>query len=124
MQEKPLQKLNEKEYNAVKMLQTLKVRRSHALVIVALAGRKELKSFEIEKVTGLCQPEVSNTMRHLRKMDWVSVQKDPFVEQKGRPYNIYQLKYPLKTIIKTLERQILREQHENLKIIERLKERI
>lgn len=122
MQEEPLQKLNEKEYNVVKMLQTLKVRRSHALVIVALAGRKELKSFEIEKVTGLCQPEVSNTMRCLRKMDWVSVQKNPFVEQKGRPYNLYQLKHPLNTIIRTLEKQILREQHENLKIIAKLKE--
>jgi|GEM_PF-4179095 len=102
MQEEPLQKLNEKEYNVVKILQTIKVRRSHALVIVALAGRKELKSSEIEKVTGLCQPEVSNTMRDLRKMDWVSVQKDPFVEQKGRPHNLYKLKYPLKQSSKHL----------------------
>jgi predicted transcriptional regulator len=122
MQEKSLQKLNEKEYNIIKMLQTLKVKRSHALVIVALAGRKELKSFEIEEVTGLCQPEVSNTMRNLREKDWVSVQHDPFIEQKGRPYNLYQLQYPLKTIIKKLEKRILQEQQETFETITKLKE--
>jgi len=83
-----------------------------------------MKSFEIEKVTGLCQPEVSNAMSHLMKKDWISVQQDPFVEQKGRPYNLYQLKYPLKAIIKALEKQILQEQQETFKIITRLKERI
>jgi predicted transcriptional regulator len=122
MQGKSLQKLTEKEYNVVKMLQNLKVKRSHALVIVALAGRKELKSFEIETVTGLCQPDVSNTIRNLRQKDWVNVQQSPFTEKKGRPHNLYQLKYPLKIIIEKLEKQILQEQQETLRIITKLKE--
>ncbi len=40
MQEETLQKMNEKEYDIVKMLQTLKVKKSHSLVIVALASGK------------------------------------------------------------------------------------
>jgi predicted transcriptional regulator len=122
MQDKSLQKLNKKEYNIVKMLQNLKVKKSHALVIVALADRRELKSFEIEEVTGLCQPDVSNTMHNLRKKDWVSVQQSPFTEKKGRPHNLYQLKYPLKTIIEKLEKQFLQEQQETFRIITKLKE--
>jgi predicted transcriptional regulator len=59
---------------------------------------------EIEKRTGLRQPEVSVAMRYLNEHDWINV-KEEKKTGRGRPYRIYSLKVRFNDIIDYFEKE-------------------
>jgi predicted transcriptional regulator len=78
-------------------------------------------SIDLERGTGLRQPEVSIAMRQLNPFDWIdeSEEKKP---GKGRPNKVYSLKVGFKDIITHLEKQQKKEIDDGMASIKRLKE--
>jgi predicted transcriptional regulator len=77
-------------------------------------------SIELQKGTGLSQPEISLAMRELKPLDWVdeSEEKKP---DRGRPNNVYSLKVEFKDIITNLETKKKKELEDAMAACERLK---
>ncbi len=77
-------------------------------------------SIELERVTGLRQPEVSIAMKELNPLDWIdeSEEKKP---GKGRPNKVYSLKVGFKDIIAQLEKQQKKAIDDAMASIKRLK---
>jgi predicted transcriptional regulator len=78
-------------------------------------------SIDLERGTGLRQPEVSIAMRQLNPFDWIdeSEEKKP---GKGRPNKVYSLKVRFKDIIAHIEKEQKKTADEAQVNIERLKE--
>lgn len=78
-------------------------------------------SVDLERGTGLRQPEVSIAMRQLNPFEWIdeSEEKKP---GKGRPNKVYSLKIRFKDIIAHLEKEQKKVADEAQVNIERLKE--
>jgi predicted transcriptional regulator len=78
-------------------------------------------SVDLERGTGLRQPEVSIAMRQLDPFDWIeeNEEKKP---GKGRPNKVYSLKVRFKDIIAHLEKQQKKEIDDEMASIKRLKE--
>jgi predicted transcriptional regulator len=78
-------------------------------------------SVDLERGTGLRQPEVSIAMRQLNPFDWIeeNEEKKP---GKGRPNKVYSLKVGFKDIIAHLEKQQKKEIDDGMASIKRLKE--
>jgi len=90
--------------------------------LVFIARREETTSVEIEKATGLRQPEVSIAMQELRRRRWVE-KKDIKKEGKGRPVHSYRLSVPFPEIIDSvcgMETERIRRMEENLKRLRQL----
>ncbi len=71
--------------------------------LVFLAKRDETTSVEIEKATGLRQPEVSIAMQELRRRKWVE-KRDIKKEGKGRPVHSYRLSISWSEILGQVDR--------------------
>jgi predicted transcriptional regulator len=78
-------------------------------------------SIDLERGTGLRQPEVSIAMRQLDPFDWIdeSEEKKP---GKGRPNKVYSLKVRFKDIIAHLEKEQKKTIDDGMASIKRLKE--
>ena len=72
-----------------------------AKALVFIAKRSETTSVEIEKATGLRQPEVSIAMQELRRRRWVE-KREIKKEGKGRPVHSYKLSVPFSEIVGTI----------------------
>ena len=72
--------------------------------LVFLSTRDETASVEIEKATGLRQPEVSIAMQELRRRRWVD-KRDIKKEGKGRPVHSYRLSLPWSEILAHIDRE-------------------
>ena len=114
---------DEKDEEIADALTSLGMSRPIAKTLSYLKDLKEATSVELERVTGLRQPEVSIAMRDLKERDWISEreQKKP---GKGRPFKIYSLKLSFKEIIAYFEKQKMKEFNEIQSNIERLKDSI
>jgi predicted transcriptional regulator len=66
---------------------------------------QETTSVEIERATGLRQPEVSISMQWLEKKQWI-IKRDIKKEGKGRPVFGYRLSKPFKEIIEDIEKDL------------------
>ncbi|HKZ98502.1 MAG TPA: ArsR family transcriptional regulator [Thermoplasmata archaeon] len=75
-----------------------------AKTLVFLSKREETTSVEIEKATGLRQPEVSIAMQELRRRKWVD-KRDLKKEGKGRPVHSYRLSVSWSEIIGQVDRE-------------------
>ncbi|MFQ5911177.1 MAG: ArsR family transcriptional regulator [Thermoplasmata archaeon] len=75
-----------------------------AKTLVFLSKRDETTSVQIEKATGLRQPEVSLAMQELRRRGWVA-KRDIKKEGKGRPVHAYHLTKPFSKIITLIKRE-------------------
>src|SRR3989442_11642060 len=75
-----------------------------AKALVFLATREETSSVEIEKATGLRQPEVSIAMQELRRRKWVD-KRDMKKEGKGRPVHSYRLSVSWSEILAHIDRE-------------------
>ncbi len=64
----------------------------------------EATSSDLERITGLRQPEVSIAMKQLKEYDWIN-EKEEKKPGKGRPYRIYSLKVKFNDIITQIEKQ-------------------
>jgi predicted transcriptional regulator len=93
---------DENDFAFIEALQGLGVRRNVATLITYLKGINECTSREIEKATGLRQPEVSIAIQALREKGWVA-ERELKSEGKGRPMKIYVLKLTIDDIIKFYE---------------------
>ncbi|MFQ6107266.1 MAG: ArsR family transcriptional regulator [Thermoplasmata archaeon] len=78
--------------------------RNLAKTLVFLSKRDETTSVQIEKATGLRQPEVSLAMQELRRRGWVA-KRDIKKEGKGRPVHAYHLAKPFNKIIATIKKE-------------------
>ncbi len=87
------------------------------LALILTAG--EVRSVDIERATGLRQPEVSIAVKYLRNRGWVS-KKDIKKEGKGRPVHIYSLAVSpseLYEIIRAEEEGKIAEIKNNLRVL-------
>ena len=75
-----------------------------AKTLVILSKRDETTSVQVEKATGLRQPEVSLAMQELRRRGWVT-KRDIKKEGKGRPVHAYRLSKSLSGIVSTIKSQ-------------------
>ncbi|UCD91822.1 MAG: ArsR family transcriptional regulator [Methanobacteriota archaeon] len=96
-------KLVTKDHTLVDLLIEAGVPKNIAKTLVCLTKKEETTSVEIEKATGLRQPEVSIAMQNLRKRKWVE-KRDIKKEGKGRPVHSYQLSLSLEEIVNVLEK--------------------
>ncbi|MFQ5884800.1 MAG: ArsR family transcriptional regulator [Thermoplasmata archaeon] len=96
-------KLVAKDYTLVDLLIEAGVPKNIAKTLVCLTKKEETTSVEIEKVTGLRQPEVSIAMQDLRRRKWVE-KRDIKKEGKGRPVHAYQLSLSSGEIVNVLEK--------------------
>jgi len=105
--------LSKKQKELAEGLVQTGMRKNTAKTLAFIAGVDETKSTEIQKATGLKQPEVSISIQELRKRDWVT-KRDIKKKGKGRPVHGYSLAMDLTEIITELEK----EESEKIKGIE------
>lgn len=104
MREMVFQVFTEKEKAIISLLNAIGISRRHSLVLVFLAGAKEVSSRDIERGTDLRQPEVSLVMKDLVKRGWVLFRADTIV-CKGRPVRFYRLAIPFENVLMAIEEE-------------------
>ncbi len=114
---------DEKDEEIADVLTSLGLSRPIAKTLSYLKDLKEATSVELERVTGLRQPEVSIAMRDLKERDWI-LEREQKKPGKGRPFKIYSLKLSFKEIIAYFEKQKMKEFNEIQSDIKRLKDSI
>jgi predicted transcriptional regulator len=99
-----VRQLDEKDEEIADVLISLGMSRHAARTLTYLQNVDEATSVEIEKGTGLRQPEVSIAAKDLEERGWINrlEEKKP---GKGRPHKIYSLKIKFDDIIAQLEEQ-------------------
>src|SRR5688572_7508814 len=97
-------RLSRRDENLVDLLIETGLSRNIAKTLVFLSTREETTSVEIEKATGLRQPEVSIAMQELRRRKWVE-KRDIKKEGKGRPVHSYRLAFPFDDIVDEIARE-------------------
>ncbi len=115
-----INRLNEKNEEIVDALMSLGMSRHIARALSYLQHVNETTSVELERGTGLRQPEVSIAMKELNKLDWINKREEKR-PGKGRPYRIYSLKIGFNEIVAHLEAQKKKAVDETLLKLERLK---
>jgi predicted transcriptional regulator len=114
-------RLTRRDVQMVDMLMRTGMSKNIARTLVFLAKKDETTSVEIEKATGLRQPEVSIAMQELRRRKWVH-KRDVKKEGKGRPVHAYRLAVPLKSIVERIakvERQKIVQIEDNIRRMKR-----
>lgn len=96
-------KLVGKDHTFINLLIKAGLSKNVSKTLVCLTKKTETTSVEIEKATGLRQPEVSIAMQDLRNRNWVE-KRDIKKEGKGRPVHAYKLSLSLDDIIDVLEK--------------------
>ncbi len=97
-------RLSRRDETLVELLVETGLSKNVAKTLVFLSKREETTSVEIEKATGLRQPEVSIAMQELRRRKWVD-KRDIKKEGKGRPVHAYHLSVPWPEIVGQLDRE-------------------
>ncbi|MCK5291718.1 MAG: ArsR family transcriptional regulator [Thermoplasmata archaeon] len=96
-------KLVGKDHTFINLLIKASLSKNVSKTLVCLTKKTETTSVEIEKATGLRQPEVSIAMQDLRNRNWVE-KRDIKKEGKGRPVHAYKLSLSLDDIVDVLEK--------------------
>jgi predicted transcriptional regulator len=112
---------DEKDLEFIEGLQSLGVNRNVARLITYLKNVKEGSSRNIERFTGLRQPEISIATRTLKDMGWIS-EHEIRSPGKGRPQKIYALHMTIEEIIKHFEAERNQESARTIEAIQKLKE--
>ena len=94
--------LSKRDDETVERLIITGLPKNMAKALVFLSNRGETTSVDVEKGTGLRQPEVSIAMQALRRRKWVT-KRDIKKEGKGRPVHSYRLARPLGEIVDEVE---------------------
>lgn len=116
-----IRQLDEKDEEIAEALISLGMGRNIARTLSYLQKRNEVTSIELEKGTGLRQPEVSITMIDLKERDWIN-EREEKKPGKGRPYKVYSLKVGFNDIIDELEKKQRKEADKARLRIERLRQ--
>src|SRR5437773_10725797 len=96
-------RLSRRDESLVDLLVKTGMSKNIAKTLVFLSKKEETTSVEIEKATGLRQPEVSIAMQELRRRRWVE-KRDIKKEGKGGPVHAYRLAVPDDAIIDMIAR--------------------
>jgi predicted transcriptional regulator len=122
MREGAVRVLDDQNIEFVHILHSLGVQRNVAKVITYLAVAGEATSRDIERGSGLRQPEVSIAMRTLRGENWVREWEIKSTEGKGRPSKVYALNTPVDEIIRSIEDEKRKKSAKAMESIRKLKE--
>ncbi len=115
-----IRQLDEQDEEIADELISLGIIRPVARTLSYLLHVNETTSIELERGTGLRQPEISIAMRELRQRGWIS-EREYKKPGKGRPYKIYSLKVGFDEIIARIEKQQRKVADEARSRIERLR---
>ncbi len=115
-----IKQLDEKNEEIADALISLGMSRPIARILSYLQNINDATSKELERGTGLRQPEVSIAVNELEERDWIN-EREEKKPGKGRPYKIYSLKVGFNEIISELEKQQKKAVVEIQKNIKRLK---
>jgi predicted transcriptional regulator len=116
-----MRQIDEKNEEISDVLISLGMRRPIARVLSYLKNGNKVTTIELERGTGLRQPEVSIAMKELENRGWIGEREEKKLG-KGRPNKVYSLKVGFNKIIDQLERQQRKAVDEARLRIERLKE--
>ena len=122
MKKLEIKQLDEKDEEIADALISLGMSKSIARTLAYLQHVNETTSVELEKGTGLHQPEVSIATKQLMERDWITEREEKKKTGKGRPNKINSLKIGFDEIIEQLEKQKRKVVDEERAKIERLKE--
>jgi predicted transcriptional regulator len=112
---------DEQDLEFVQGLQSLGVNRNVASLIVYFKNVEEGTSRNIERATGMRQPEVSIAMRTMRERNWIT-EREIKGDGKGRPMKIYRITVSIDDIIAHYEDMKRSESSRAMQSIQRLKE--
>ncbi len=115
-----IRQLDEKDEEIADALISLGMSRPIARVLSYIQNKNEVTSVELERESGLRQPEVSIAMRELKGRGWIN-ERENKKPGKGRPYKVYSLKVGFDKIVDELERQQRKVADEARSRIERLR---
>ncbi len=115
-----IRQLDEQDELIADELISLGIIRPVARTLSYLLHANEATSIELERGTGLRQPEISIAMRELKQRGWIS-EREEKKPGKGRPYKIYSLKVDFDEIIARIEKQHRKAADEAQSRIERLR---
>ena len=105
--------LDDKDQKAVQLFSDLGMPKNLAKTLIYISQVEECRSADVEQGADLRQPEVSVAMQELRRRGWAK-KRDIKKKGKGRPVHIYKLTSDLPTILKSFEKEKMKEV-ENIK---------
>ncbi|MBE0522555.1 MAG: ArsR family transcriptional regulator [Candidatus Methanoperedenaceae archaeon] len=121
MKKLDINQLDDSDEEIVEILISSGMSRPAARTLAYLKKVDEATSVELERGTGLRQPEVSIAMRQLNPFDWIEEDEEK-KPGKGRPNKVYSLKVGFKDIIAHIEKQQKKAIDDATASIKRLKE--
>lgn len=122
MREGVVEAIEDDGHEFADLLHSLGLQRNVAKVITYLAVAGESTSREIERKTGLRQPEISIAMRRLHHQNWIREWDVKNTEGKGRPSKVYALSTPIDEIIGFIEEERQKESAEAMENIQKLRD--
>ncbi len=112
--------LDEKDDRAVQLFTDLGMPKNLAKTLMYVSQFDERRSADVEQAADLRQPEVSIAMQEMRRRGWAK-KRDVKKKGKGRPAHVYKLTKNLPEILKSFEREKLKEVESVKKDISELK---
>ena len=112
--------ISEEGVKLAKFLILSDIPRSVAYTLVYIRDKGEITSVEIERETGLRQPEVSIAMQWLRRKGWIN-KRNMKKEGKGRPIHGYKLSKEFNEILEEIIQDLTAEIGEINSKIDQLK---
>lgn len=100
--------LDDKDAKVVDLFTDLGMPKNLAKTLMYISQVDECRSADVEQGADLRQPEVSVAMQELRRRGWAK-KRDIKKKGKGRPVHIYKLSQDLNNILKSFEKEKLKE---------------
>ncbi|MCX6662988.1 MAG: ArsR family transcriptional regulator [Euryarchaeota archaeon] len=100
--------LDENENKAVQLFSELGMPKNLAKTLLYISQVDECRSADVEQGADLRQPEVSVAMQELRRRGWAK-KRDEKKKGKGRPVHLYKLTSDLPAILKSFEKDKMKE---------------
>ena len=100
--------LDEKDDKAVHLFSELGMPKNLAKTLMYISQVPECKSADVEQGADLRQPEVSVAMQEMRRRGWAK-KRDLKKKGKGRPVHIYKLTKELPDILKSFEKEKMKQ---------------
>jgi predicted transcriptional regulator len=100
--------LDDKENKAVQLFSELGMPKNLAKTLLYISQVDECRSADVEQGADLRQPEVSVAMQELRRRGWAK-KRDVKKKGKGRPVHLYKLTADLPAILKSFEKEKMKE---------------
>jgi len=108
MKQKDSLVLDEKDDRAVQLFTDLGMPKNLAKTLMYVSQVDECRSADVEQAADLRQPEVSIAMQEMRRRGWTK-KRDVNKKGKGRPIHVYKLTRNLPEILKSFEKEKLKE---------------